>query len=174
MRTAQLGLDDTVHQQVGVATNRAGEVGVGLERQTKVPRVFRRVEGLHHGAQQHGVNLLRIRAILGSSSNLLELLGRRVLADAHTHAHGLEVVAQNVLLFQRGLVVHAEQPQLAALVNEVGATDVGRQHGFFNQLVRIIAGARHDFFDTAVVVTDDLRLCGLKVHRTARFTRFEQ
>jgi hypothetical protein len=39
---------------------------------------------------------------------------------------------------------------------------------FFNQLVRIVAGARHDFFDAAVVVADDLRLGRLKVHRAAR------
>jgi hypothetical protein len=58
-----------------------------------------------------------------------------------------------------------------ALRDEVGAADVGRQHGLFDQLVRIVARARHDLFDAAVFVADDLRLGGFKIHRAARAAR---
>ena len=70
--------------------------------------------------------------------------------------------------------MHTKQTQLTALVDKVSTADVGRQHGFFNQLVRIIASTRHDLFDAAVVVADDLRLCCLKVHCAAHFACLEQ
>jgi hypothetical protein len=69
---AQNGLDDTVHQQVGVAPDRAGEVRVGLECQAEVAAVDGRVDGLLHGAQQHGVDLLRVRPLFGGLGNGLE------------------------------------------------------------------------------------------------------
>jgi hypothetical protein len=32
---------------------------------------------------------------------------------------------------------------------QVGRADVGRQHAFLDQLVRVVAGARQDLFDLA-------------------------
>ena len=171
---AQDGLDDAVHQQVGVAPDRAGEVRVGLERQAEVPVVAGRVDGLLHGAQQHHVDLLRIGPVLGCFGNRLELGRRRVVADRHAHCHGLEVGAQHVLLFRRRAFVYPVQAVLLALRNEVGAADVGRQHGFLDQLVGIVARARNDFFNAAVLVADDLRFHRFKVHRATRTPRHQQ
>jgi hypothetical protein len=86
---AQDGLDDPVHQQVGVAPDRAGEVGVGLVGQAEVAAVDGRVDGLLHGAQQHGVDLLRVGPVFGGLGNGLEFTGLGVVADRHAHPMAL-------------------------------------------------------------------------------------
>jgi hypothetical protein len=68
---------------------------------------------------------------------------------------------------------HGTAPALR-LLDEVGAADIGRQHGLLDQPVRIVARARHDLLDAAVVVADDLRLGGLEVHRATRLARSQQ
>ena len=52
-------------------------------------------------------------------------------------------------------------------LDEAGGAFVGREHGFFDELVRLVARARHDLLDAAVLVADDLRLGGLEVDRAA-------
>jgi hypothetical protein len=103
-----------VHQQVGIAPDRAGEVRVGLVRQAEVAAVERRVDRLLHRAQQHGVDLLRVGPVLGGQRNLLELARLRVVADGHADAHGLQVVAQDFLLLRRRAFVHAVQARVLA------------------------------------------------------------
>ncbi len=115
LRLVENGLDDAVHQQIGISTDRAGEVCVGLVSQTEVATVHRRVNRLLHGAQQHRVDLLRVRPVLGGHRNLLELARRRVVADAHPEANGLEVVAQHVLLLGRRAFVYTKQAHMFAL-----------------------------------------------------------
>ncbi len=174
LAAAQDGLDDPVHQQVGIAPDGAGEVGIGLERQAEVAAVDRRVDGLLHGTQQHGVDLLGVGPVLGRLGDRLELGRLGVVADAHADAHGLQVGAQDLLLLGRGAFMHAEQSRMPALGDEVRAADVGCQHGLLDQAVCIVAGARHDLLDAAVLVADDLRLGGLEVHRAALPARLEQ
>src|SRR6218665_2763359 len=106
-RLAQNGLDDPVHQQVRVAPDRAGERRVGIERQAKVAAVDGRVDRLLHRAQQHHVDLRGVWPILGGLGNRLELRRLGLIADRQAHRHGLEVVAQEHLLFRRGAFVHA-------------------------------------------------------------------
>src|SRR6218665_4947 len=150
-----------------VARDGAGEMCVGIERQAKVAAVDGRVDRLLHRAQQHHVDLRGVWPILGGLGNRLELRRLALIADRQAHRHGLEVVAQEHLLFRRGAFVHAKQPGLAALDDEIGAADIGRQHRLFDQPVRIVADARHDLFDAPVLVADDLRLGGLEIHRPA-------
>jgi hypothetical protein len=51
--------------------------------------------------------------------------------------------------------------------DEVGRADVGREHRLLDQPVRLVARARHDLLDPAVLVADDLGLGGLEVDRAA-------
>ena len=167
-------LDDPVYQQIRVAPDRAGEVGVGIKRQAKVARIDRRVNGLRHRPQQHGVNLLGIGPVFGGRSNGLELTGRRIVADAQAHASCLQVVRQRFPFLRCGAFVHAVQARMFTLQNEICAADVGRQHRLFNQFVGIVAGSGDDFFDAPTVVTNNLRLCGFKIHGAPAVARFQQ
>jgi hypothetical protein len=58
--------------------------------------------------------------------------------------------------------------------DEVGRADVGGEHRFLDQPVRLGAGARHDLVDPAVLVAQDLRLGGLEVDRAALHPRPQQ
>ena len=160
-------LDDAVHQQIRVTPDRTGEMGVGIKGQSEVATVNGRVDGLLHGTQQHGMNLLRIRPVLGSSGNGLKLAGRGIVTDRQPQARDFEVVAQNLFFLGRGALMDPKQAGMLALGNEVRAAHIGRQHGLFNQLVGVIAGARHDLLDTPALITNDLRFNGLEVHCTA-------
>ena len=166
--------DDAVHQQVWVAPNRAGEMGVRIKCQAEVPIVYRRVNGLLHGAQQHGVDLLRIGTVFGRVGYFLKLTGHGVVTDRQPEAGDLEVIAKNLDFFGRGALMNAEQTRVLALGNEVCAADIGRQHGLFNQLVRIVAGARHNFLYAPAFITNNLRLHRLKINRTPTHPRLEQ
>ena len=113
------------------------------------------------------MDLLRIGPVFGGLGDGLEIarLGRFAQADAQ--AQGFDVSAQGFEFFRRRAFVHAKQTRVFALHDEVRAAHIGCQHGLFNQAVRHIARARHDLFDAAVFVTQDLRLGGFKVHRAA-------
>ena len=111
------------------------------------------------------MDLLGVDAVLGGGRDLLVLARLRVVADRQAQAECLQVVLQQRLLFGRRSFVHAVQRRVLGAGDEVGSADIGRQHGFFDQLVRLVAGTRNDLLDTAVVVADDLRLCRLEVDR---------
>ena len=166
----QDGLDDTVHQQVGVATNGAGEVRVSLIGQAKVTTVDGRVDGLLHGAQQHGVNLLGIGPVFGGLCNVLKLAGFGLITHGVRQAQRLQVIAQQIFLLGRWAFVHTEQAGMLAALNEIGAADIGCQHSLFNQAVCFSANTRYDFFDAAVVVTNNLRFGGFKIDCTTNST----
>jgi hypothetical protein len=67
-----------------------------------------------------------------------------------------------------------EQTGVLALQNKVGATHVGGKHGFFDQLVCVIANTRNDFFNSATVVTHDLCLGRFKIDCAPCFARLQQ
>jgi hypothetical protein len=139
-----------------------------------MPAVDRGVDRLLHRTQQHGVDLLRVGPLLGGLGDLLEFTGLRVVTERHAHADRLEVVAQDLFLLRRRPFVHPEQARVFALRNEVGTADVRRQHGFFDQAVRLVARARNDLFDAPALVADDLGLGGFEVHRATHGARCEQ
>ena len=120
------------------------------------------------------MDLRGVGPVFGGLGDVLELTGLGVITDRQTQAYGFEVVAQDFFFLGRRAFVHAEQAEMLALRYEVGAANIGCEHGFFNQAVRHVAGAGNDFFNPAVVVTDDLGLGGLEVHRTAFLARGQQ
>ena len=170
----QDGLNHAVHQQVGIAANRAGEVCVGFVGQAKVTTVDGRVNGLLHRAQQHGVNLLRIWSFLGGLRNVLKLAGLGLITHGIGQAQGLQVIAQQIFLLGRGAFVYSEQTRMLAVLNKVCTAHVGCQHGFFNEAVRFGANTRHNFVNAAVVIANDLRFSGLKIDSATNCTRCQQ
>ena len=105
----------------------------------------------------------------------LELGRLRIVADGQPHAHRLEV-ARAAMSFFSGVGPSCTRNSAGCLPprDEVGAADVGRQHRLLDQPVRLVAHARHDLLDAAVLVADDLRLGGLEVDRAALVARLEQ
>ena len=168
------GLDHTVHQQIRVAPDRAGEVRVGIERQAEMSAIDRRVNGLRHGAQQHRVDLLRVGSVFSRLSNRLKLPRCGVVTDRHANATGLQIATQYFLLLRRRTLMHSEQTLMLVLGNEVRTADVRCEHGLFNQPMRCVASTRHDLFDPTVFITNNLCLRSLEIHRTPLVAGFEQ
>ena len=171
---AQQRLDDAVNHQVGVTPDRAREVRVGLEGEAEMPVVGGGVNRLLHRTQQHGVDLCRINAILCGVGDGLKFRRLGVVAQVQAQAQCPEVTLQRDALFWRRALVHAVQRRVLTLGDEFCRTDVGREHGLFDQLVGFGAHARHDLLDVAVGVANDLRLGRLEVDRTALLARLDQ
>ena len=170
----QNGFDHPVQQQVRVAANGAGEVGIGLIRQAKVANIFRGVHSLHHRAQQHGVHLQRIWAVVRGFGDCLKFSSGGMVADTGRDGQGFQVSPQNFYLLDGWFFVHSKQRQTLVVQDEITGAHVGCQHALFNQPVRLGALAWHNFFDSPRLVADDFRLHRVKVHGTARFAGFEQ
>ena len=147
---------------------------VGVESQSEMTAVARRVDGLLHRAQQHRMDLLCVGAIARRCGNGLKFCRPGVVADAQTNTGSLEVVAQRFFLFGGGTLVHPKQTGVLAVQDEIGAADIGGEHRFFDQLMGFIAGARNNFFDASALVTDDLRFDCLEVDCPAAVARRQQ
>ncbi|MCY1228262.1 hypothetical protein D9M72_405640 [compost metagenome] len=167
-------LDRAVHQQVGVAADRAGEVRVGLVRQAEVADIVRAVHRLLHRAQQHGLQHRRV----GTGLDLVHHLGvvrcLRLVAAAQRQAGGAQEVAQVLQLLFAGARVDAVQRRVLEAFEEVGRAYVGGQHALLDQPVRVVARARQDLLDLALRVADDIGLGGVEVDRAALAPRLEQ
>ena len=170
----QDGFDDTVNQQIGVATNRAGEMGVSRIGQPKVATVERGVNGLLHRAQQHRMNLLRVWPIFTGLCNGLKLTRTGVIAQTGRHTHGLEVVAKGLAFFRCGALMHPENSRVFGLQNKVSTTDIGSQHGLFDQAMRLGTNSGNNLFNTTAFVTNNLRFCGFKIYSASFLSAFEQ
>ncbi len=164
-------LDDAMHEQVGIAPDRAREVRVGLVGEAEVADVLAGVDRLLHRAQQHLVDLLRVGPVLGRRRDRLVLGRRRVVADRQAQAERLQVVLQQRLLLRRRPFVDAIQRRVLGAGDEVGRADVGGEHRLLDQAMRFVPGPRNDLLDPAVLVADDLRLGGLEVDRAALQSR---
>ena len=94
----QVGADDpadaTVHQQVRVAANRRGEMGIGRVVQAEVALVLGLVDRLCERAQQHGLDDVGIGAILDLLPQVLVVQRRGVVTAAHIQAQLAEETAQ--------------------------------------------------------------------------------
>ncbi len=76
------GLDGAMHQQVGIAPDRRGEVRVGLVAQAEVADVVRAVHRLPQRAQHHGLQQADIGTALDLREQLRVVAGVRVVAAA--------------------------------------------------------------------------------------------
>ena len=136
--------------------------------------VLARVDRLLHRAQQHLVDLRGVGPLLGRRGDRLVLGRRRIVADRQAQAERLQVVLQQRLLLGRRPLVDAVERRMLGAGDEVGRADVGGEHRFLDQPVRLVARARDDLLDPAVLVADDLRLGRLEVDRAALDARLQE
>ena len=136
-----MAFDHPVHQQVWVAANRAGEVGVGLKCQAEMAAVDGRVNGLAASSAAAWCEFAARQAALWSPRQWPGIQGLGLsLIDMPT-AMALRYPRRMSCFSGVGPRAHGNKPGLAALLNEVRAADVGRQHRLFDQLVRVVARA---------------------------------
>ncbi len=158
--------DGAVHDQIGVATDRRGEVGIGGIGEAEVAFVVRRIDRLHHAAQHHRLDDVRIGALADRFTQHLVVARVRLVAAAQAQTELGEEHAQIGQPLRGGALVDAVQRRQLVLVEEARGGDVGRQHALLDDLVGDVARARNDLLDLALVVEDDLGFGGLEVDRT--------
>src|SRR5690606_26419991 len=156
-----------VDDQVGIAPDRRGEVGVAVQVKTEVAYIVRRVDGLHLGAQDDFVDDLGVRGVAGLFQQLVEALGVRRLALVPRLADGVQEVGQVEDLLLAGRVVDAIDQRRVRLLQRLGGADVGLDHHFFDQAVSFQRLARLDAGDAAVGRHDDAALGAFDGQRTA-------
>ena len=132
----QRGDQGAVDDEVGVAPDRRGEVGVAVEVQAEVSDVVRRIDRLHLGPQHDLVDDLGVRRLAGLVEQAVEAIGARRLALAPRDDERGEEVGQRLQLLRAGRVVDAVDQGGAELLQGLGGADVGLDHELFDQLVR--------------------------------------
>ncbi|MNS91205.1 hypothetical protein D3C72_1252840 [compost metagenome] len=163
-----------VQRQIRVTTNRRGKVRIRLQRQAEVTTVFRIVNRLFHGAQQHGLQHFRIRTIadglqqLGVIARLWFTATRQLQAQLRQHR------TERGDRFSGRFIVNTEQRRLFGFLNETRRRDVCQDHALFNQFVGIVTLRLLDTLDTTLSVEDKLRLFALKGDPAALFARLVQ
>ena len=78
--TTQQVLECTMDHQIGIATDRRGEMCIRREREPEVTDIVVRIHRLHHRTQQHDLDDVKVRARLDPIEEIRIVLGRRAVA----------------------------------------------------------------------------------------------
>ena len=158
-------LDGAMHQQIGIAPNRRGEMGVMLVSQAEMADIVRAVHRLLQGTQHHGLQKLEVRTQLDLFQQHGVILGTRIVATAQSKAELTEETAQILQLFVTRRRMNAVEARLLVFSQKVRSTDIRRQHAFLDHPVSIVAHHRHNIFDLAELIEDHLGFGRLEVDR---------
>ena len=160
-------LDRAMHQEVRIAADRRGEVCVLFIRETKVADVVRVVLRLLHRAQHDAGNQLCIGAALDQLRKPGVVLGLRIVTATERQPHTAEKLTQIFQLRRCRPGVNAVQRGMLVRLQISSRTDVGGEHAFLNQLVRIIAHHGNDALDAPALVEQHLRFHRLELDGAA-------
>ncbi|EXI77174.1 MAG: hypothetical protein AW12_03136 [Candidatus Accumulibacter sp. BA-94] len=164
-------LDRAVHQQIGVAADRRGEMGVMLIGEAEMADVVRAVDRLAQRAQHHRLQQLDVGTTLDARQQFGVVTRRRLVTAAEREAELAEELAQRIQLLGRRSFVNPVQAGLLPHLQEVRGADVGGEHALLDQPMGVVAEDRDDVLDLALVVEQHHRLDGLEVDRAALATR---
>ena len=175
----QLGADHAtdrpMHQQIRIAPDRRGEMGIGLVVETEVTVVVRAVDRLAQRSEHHRLDQPEVRPLADLLEQRLVVRRHRIgLALGQGQPHLAEELAQIGLLFQGRRVMHPVQGRHLVLLEEFRSGHVGAQHAFLDQLVGIVALGRADLGYLAVGAKDDAGVLGVEIDRTAYVTSSQQ
>ena len=139
-----------------------------------MPDIVRAVHRLPQGAQHRRLQQQRIRAGLDLFQQGRVILGARILATRQRKAEFLEEAVQAFQFLRCRPLVNTVQAGLLVLLKKVRSTDVGRQHAFLNDPVRVVALYRDDVFDLALLVEQHHRFDRFKVDGPTFLTRLQK
>ncbi len=162
-----------MHDEIGIAPDRRGEVGVARQGETEMPEIVWAVDGLGLGSQHQLVDHRDLRPSGRARQDAVEQLRPDDLALCQGKAGNpqlVEEIAQGRQLFRVGLVMHAVEAGLTPRFELLGGGDVGEDHEFFDQPVAVEPGARDDRDRAPVAVEHDPVLGEVERQRAARLS----
>ena len=128
-----------MHQQIGIAPDRGGEVRIALQRQSEVPEILRRIDRRHLRSQGEGMDHRLVRRALGLLQQPREVLGPDHLAARQLESQPLDELPQGLDPHRIRLVVHAVHAGPVTLLQRFRRRDVGRDHEFLDQAMGVEA-----------------------------------
>ena len=149
-------------------------MGVSLISQAEMAGVLRAVHGLPQRAQQHGLQQLFVRAAFEFVEQISVVLGMWIIATGDEEAEFGEEFLQGFQLLRRRAFVYPVKGCVFVAGEKIGGADIGRQHAFLDQPVRVVASGGDDALDLAVLVEQHLGFHRLEVNGAALTTRLQQ
>ena len=128
-----------VDQQIGVAADRAGEMGVAGQTQSKMADIFRCVGGLRLAAQHDFVDDRRVFRAGDHLQDMIQVARMDLVAGRQGDVELAQEVAQVLQFFFRWWRVHAIHAGLAAAFQLLRGADIGQYHEFLDQPVAVQA-----------------------------------
>ena len=160
-----------VHDKVGVAADRRGEMRVVAQGEAEMAEILRAVIGLRHGAERGEVDELALVASRGLVQQAVEMRGLEHLALGEGEARGVGSVAQGFELVLRRLLVNAEEQGRLLLDQLLRRRDVGEDHELLDQPVRVEPFGEVDAFHDAILAEADAPFGQVEVERLAALAR---
>ena len=163
-----------MHHQIGIAPDGRGEVGVIPQSKAEMAKVYRRVIGLGHRAQRGDVHQFVEIGALSLGQQPVQMRCFQHQTFGQSKARRLGHFAQRVKLFGAGFFMHAKQHRAFEAEQVFGRRDVGGDHVFLDQLMRIEPVAVGDRQNHAFVRQHDFAFGQIKVKRlTPRAGQFQ-
>ena len=144
---------------------------VGFVCETEMADVVRAVDRLRQGPQHHGFDQMRIGTFMNLREQFRIMQRLRLVAALQAQAQFAEERTQIGELFRRRAGVHAIQRGHFVLLKKPRGGDIGRNHTFFDELVRVVANDRHNGFDLAIRAEDNARFRGIEIDGAAFLAR---
>ncbi len=161
----QLVVDRAVHQQVRVAADRRGEMGIGFQREAEVALVAGLIDRQALRAQQDLHDEPLVGPAAGLLHDALEIARLRMIAPGHANALPLQELRQALDLQRGRRRVHPERRRQAVAQQEAGRLHVGQDHALLDDAVRVVALHRQQGIDVALRVETEPDLGGFKIDR---------
>ena len=156
-----------VDDEIGIAADRRGEVGVGAERQPEMAVILRAVISLGLRAQ-HLLHDLRPEVHVGDPlEDMVERPRPDHLAEREVDLERLEIVAERDQFLAARRLVDAVHDRRLPRLQRLRRGDVGGDHIILDQLVRVEPLARRDRDDPPLLVEHHPALGQIELERPA-------
>ena len=160
-----------MHDQIGVAPDRRGEMRVAPQVQAEMAVILGGVFGLGLRAQHHFVHQRFGIVPLDLRQHVIEQRGAQRAAFRERQIEGFQKFLQIMNLLERRFIVHPIDKRQRLLFKHFGRRDVGQDHEFFDQLVRIQPLRHDDAIHGAVGLQQDLAFGNVEIERIAFVAR---
>ncbi len=163
-----------MHDQIGVAADRRGEMRVAAQVEAEVAVVLGGIFGLRLAAQHDFVDELLVVAALHLLEDAVEGFRLEHAAFGERNVERGEEFVQRGDLLLRRLVMHAVDQRHARFFQRLGGGDIGEDHELLDQPMRFQPLGADDAIDGAVGLEQDLALGQIEIERLTLIARARQ
>ena len=163
---------ETMHEEVGVASDRRGKMRIVARRKAKVPKARRRIARLLHRTQGDGPDDALLGLSLDAIEHLLDVGGAHlaVLIDMEAQTKRCEEALQTLDLLRGGRLMHAVDERLFLQLHVARHGLICREHALLDDGLADRARTLFERDGMSIGIELYLDLGQLKVNRAAPMT----